>query len=92
MLCVCPIQFVKEVINQSPLLSENLRLLSCVLDDCQGVRLRKQVPEDTVRSFGERHRDFTLVMRMVIGSTGENMHGKRSVKDLLIPPCILFRN
>lgn len=92
MLYVCPIQLIKEVINQSPLLSENLKLLSCVLYDCQGIRLRKQVSEDTVRSFVEMQRDFTLVMRMVNDTTVENRHGERSVKDLLIPPCILFRN
>lgn len=92
MLYVRPIQFIKEVINQSPLLSENLRLLSCVLYDCQGIGLRKQAPEDTVRSFVEKQRDFMLVTQMVKDTTGEKMHGKRSVKDLSIPPRVLFRN
>lgn len=68
MLCVWPIQSIEEIINQSPLLSENQRLLSCVWYSCRGFRSRKSVPEDSVGSTVDKQRDFTVV-GWTIGTT-----------------------
>lgn len=55
-------QSIEEIINQSPLLSENQRLLSCVWYGYKGFRSRKSVPEDSVGSTVEKQRDFTVVV------------------------------
>lgn len=89
MLCVWPIQSTEAIINQSPLLSENQRLLSCVWYSCEGFRSRKSVPEDSVGSTVEKQRDFTVVV-WTVGTTVENRHGKRGI-NRSIPPSIPLR-